>query len=83
MPNQPSGFFLLEWKVAKSGKSIPLSNHPKGEETRVAPGSVKFLGQELSRAEYDEACRNLGQFFRLLREWAKKAEINEKTDSAT
>jgi hypothetical protein len=34
----------------------------------------------MSQAEYDEACRNLDQFFDLLKEWAKKARRDEKTD---
>lgn len=41
--------------------------------------TVVFLGQALSRAEYDIACRNLRAFFDLLKSW-QEGDIDEPSE---
>lgn len=41
-------------------------------------GSVAFLGQTMSRTEYEECCRNLAEFFELLRSW-RRGESDESS----
>ena len=42
-------------------------------------GSVVFLGQTMSRTEYEESCRNLADFFELLRAW-RRGESDESSE---
>ena len=41
-------------------------------------GSVAFLSQTMSQAEYEGCCRNLAEFFELLKTW-RRGESDESS----
>lgn len=40
--------------------------------------TILFLGQPFTKHEYEEACKNLEEFFKILIKWQKKEGVNEK-----
>ena len=39
---------------------------------------IIFLGKKMTTNEYQESCRNLEEFFKILIKWQKKEGLNEK-----
>ncbi|RKX18569.1 MAG: hypothetical protein DRP35_09055 [Candidatus Zixiibacteriota bacterium] len=40
--------------------------------------TLLFLGHQFTKHEYEEACSNLEDFFKILIKWQKKEGLNEK-----
>ena len=56
-------------------------NRPSSVVTESRPEKtdvVEFLGQIMSRDEYEMACRNLREYFDLLRFW-QEGDVNESS----
>jgi hypothetical protein len=71
LPNLPSESFLFGAELANPSKITPI---PKADHEVGGGTSITFLGRQVTSEEYDEICRNLGEFFTLLAEWDKESE---------
>lgn len=72
---------VLEQNLANTPKTSRrlASDTPKPDND--GSESVVFLGRQVTQSEYQEICRNLGEYFKLLRKWAEEARRNAETDT--
>ena len=63
-----------------------VKTHPEGQRQAKGPerpvvceaDHVVFLGQDMSREEYREACSNLAGYFKILKEWSEDERADEE-----
>ncbi len=74
-PSRPHCFGAdVEERVSDRGELSPDGGEIGNGHKLASQSNRHFLGVEVSAAEYAEICRNLSDFFRLLRTWANKAK---------
>lgn len=76
------GFLFAGWcnltRQAKfSTEEEPLDSN--NTDALDEDGSIVFFGRTMSLAEYQESCRNMAEFFRLLKSW-RKGEQDESSE---
>jgi hypothetical protein len=69
--NLPFGFLYFR-SLAMLAQDDPQPIN--ADAPNPADSKVVFMGQMISRDEYDEICRNLSEFFGLLRKWKEEAD---------
>jgi len=62
----------------KQSAEIEKSNPSQDIEDKGNQEKVNFLGQEYSPDEYGVACKNLADYFRILRKWADEEKNVEE-----
>ena len=72
---------VLEQNLANTSKASQRQAIDSTDSDKDGTEPVVFLGNEVTQTEYQEICRNLGEFFKLLRKWAEEACRNEETDT--
>ena len=76
------GFLFAGWCHLTRQAKFSTTEYPTESRVTDTPdedGSIVFLGRTMSQAEYQESCRNLAEFFRLLRAW-RKGEPDESSE---
>lgn len=76
------GFLFAGWCHLTRQAKFSTAEEPLDSDvtdTWDVDGSVVFLGHTMSQTEYQESCRNLAEFFRLLRSW-REGEPDESSE---
>jgi hypothetical protein len=64
----------LEQDLANTTKTSRRLASDTPRPDKDSSDSVVFLGRQVTQSEYQEICRNLGEFFTLLAKWKKESE---------
>lgn len=76
------GFLFAGWCHVTRQAKFSTAEEPldsKDTDTLDEDGSIVFLGRTMTQAEYQESCRNMAEFFRLLKSW-RKGEQDESSE---
>ena len=57
--------------------SRDLADQDRDQNPAQEDEKIFFLDHELTPAEYQEICQNLGEYFSILKSWRKKGKSNE------
>jgi hypothetical protein len=71
----------LEQDLAKTPQTSRRLAGDTPRPDKDSSDSIVFLGRQVTQSDYQEICRNLGEFFKLLRKWAEEARRNAETDT--
>jgi len=75
LPSRPFAFGAeVEEPVSDRKGLFPDQREIRDVDRQNARIGRRFLGVEVSADEYDEICRNLTEFFRLLRKWSNEVK---------
>ncbi|MDD4051961.1 MAG: hypothetical protein PHR28_08705 [candidate division Zixibacteria bacterium] len=86
LPSPPSGlsdWWKMEEDFHSANGATPRQDEAKGKPERETNSGLHILfGTSLTPEEYRESCRNLAEYFALLKEWKSRAKDETNQESS-